>query len=266
MQGIYGIHNVVSDKWYVGQSVDIKRRWVTHRSSLCIGKHDNTHLQLSYHKYGVGTFEFAVLEEVSDFISLTEREEFWIRHKRETSGGVYNQRVVADSNKGYKRSSEAIEKTASFNRGKTPSVETRKKMSLSQTGRKHTPETRKKMSISGKGRKHSPATIAKISASKKGHVASSATRKKMSSSGKGRKKSPETCAKLSEVRRGKQMPPATRAKLSAAKRKFSVTEVLEIRNLKKDGMPSVALAIKFGCAVSTINNVISYYGVYTDSK
>lgn len=35
MIGIYKIENTVNGKVYIGQSVDIKKRWKAHRSELC---------------------------------------------------------------------------------------------------------------------------------------------------------------------------------------------------------------------------------------
>lgn len=33
--GIYGIHNLANGKWYVGQAVNIKKRWTSHRWVIC---------------------------------------------------------------------------------------------------------------------------------------------------------------------------------------------------------------------------------------
>jgi predicted GIY-YIG superfamily endonuclease len=34
MTGIYAIHNIVNDKYYIGQAQDINDRWIKHRSRL----------------------------------------------------------------------------------------------------------------------------------------------------------------------------------------------------------------------------------------
>lgn len=57
--GIYGIHNTVSNKWYVGQSVNIERRQRVHTWSLRgEEKSPNNHLKAAWNKYasteGVG--------------------------------------------------------------------------------------------------------------------------------------------------------------------------------------------------------------------
>ena len=51
MIGIYAIHNIKTDKYYIGQSKDIEHRWKQHKSRLKNNKHENEHLQNSYNKY-----------------------------------------------------------------------------------------------------------------------------------------------------------------------------------------------------------------------
>jgi len=75
--GIYGIHNVINGKWYVGQSINIPRRKIHHLSYLRSGKHKNKHLQLSFNKYGESAFEFRILEEVAENM-MDVRELAWI--------------------------------------------------------------------------------------------------------------------------------------------------------------------------------------------
>lgn len=63
--GIYKIQNLENGKCYIGQSVDIHRRWNDHKSSAfnmnaeCYAQH----LYRSMRKYGIDKFDFSVLEE-----------------------------------------------------------------------------------------------------------------------------------------------------------------------------------------------------------
>lgn len=75
--GIYGIRNKKNGKVYVGQSVDIKQRFCTHRYSLRKNKHYNKHLQNSWNKNGESAFEFVILEKCTDK-QLTVLEQKWI--------------------------------------------------------------------------------------------------------------------------------------------------------------------------------------------
>jgi group I intron endonuclease len=249
MQGIYGIYNTVSDKWYVGQASDINQRWAKHKSSLSLGKHDNTHIQFSYNKYGANVFEFVVLEEVAEFSSLTEREEFYVQHKRNTSKGVYNQRIVAGSNFGIKFSPESCLKLSLTHKGKTLSPEHRAKIGAAGRGRKHSPESCEKISAAHKGKKFSPETRAKMSAAQLGKVMSSETRAKIGATSKGRKPSLETLARL-----------------SAARRAFSSEQVAEILKLRAEGCSGPKLAVFFNVSNHTIYRVLNREDAYKNTE
>ena len=71
------IKNVKNNKLYIGQSTDIKNRWVRHKSELNNNRHINNHLQFAWNKYGEDCFIFAVIEECS-VSELDEREKFYI--------------------------------------------------------------------------------------------------------------------------------------------------------------------------------------------
>lgn len=75
MIGIYRIRNIITNEVYIGQSVDIDRRWTTHKRELRCNRHENQHLQDSYNKYGSDAFEYTVLEQCSADI-LLEREKY----------------------------------------------------------------------------------------------------------------------------------------------------------------------------------------------
>lgn len=93
MVGIYGIHNKVNDKWYVGQSKDIKKRNNGEFCNLLNGKFhswgENHHIVNAVKKYGIRSFEWVVLEEC-EIDKLDEREIFWIKEKDSYKNG-YNQ-------------------------------------------------------------------------------------------------------------------------------------------------------------------------------
>lgn len=57
--GIYLITNVVNGKVYLGQSIDIERRWNQHR----YGK-GSIILRNAIKKYGINSFEFSIVEEI----------------------------------------------------------------------------------------------------------------------------------------------------------------------------------------------------------
>ena len=73
--GIYGIRNMVSSKWYIGQSCNIEERKRSHYSHLKNGTHFNEYLQRAFNKYGFDNFEFRVLEETEEGLDLLDGEE-----------------------------------------------------------------------------------------------------------------------------------------------------------------------------------------------
>ena len=74
MTGIYIITNKINDKRYIGQSVDINRRFWDHR---CLSHEGNPHLRYSMKKYGKDAFTYEVLEECS-IEELDEKERIYI--------------------------------------------------------------------------------------------------------------------------------------------------------------------------------------------
>lgn len=62
--GVYKILNKVNFKFYIGSSVDIYKRWETHRLGLNSNSHQNEYLQNSWNKYKEENFEFLILESI----------------------------------------------------------------------------------------------------------------------------------------------------------------------------------------------------------
>lgn len=82
--GIYIIKNLVNNKVYVGQSINLRRRRNNHFRQLRKNTHCNQHLQRSFIKYGENNFQWQVLEYVNDLQRLDACEKKWIKsYKRE---------------------------------------------------------------------------------------------------------------------------------------------------------------------------------------
>ena len=61
--GVYKITNMINDKYYIGSSDDIYKRWHSHKYYLDNNKHINKHLQNAWNKYGEENFEFEIIEK-----------------------------------------------------------------------------------------------------------------------------------------------------------------------------------------------------------
>ena len=75
---IYKIRNVVNDKFYVGSTVDSRKRFWAHRKALRLGTHDCTHLQRAWNKYGEDCFKFEIVEVVPEGEDLLAAEQKWL--------------------------------------------------------------------------------------------------------------------------------------------------------------------------------------------
>ncbi len=109
--GVYRIVCYETGRSYVGVAMDISKRWIDHRVSL--NRPDRPHhswaLQRDWSRYGADAFTFSILEycEPSCF---DEREVHWIKVYDSMVPNGYNIRPGGKSQRGYRHSSESIEK------------------------------------------------------------------------------------------------------------------------------------------------------------
>lgn len=90
ISGIYMIFNTKNKKVYIGQSVDIYKRWKSHKTNLEKNKHECDLLQFEYNKEeNKNIFKFSIVEIVDDQYKLLEREKFYI-DLYNSIGGIYN--------------------------------------------------------------------------------------------------------------------------------------------------------------------------------
>ena len=70
MAGIYKITCLSTGKYYIGSSLNIKGRFLKHKSDLKIQKHGNKHLQKAWNKHGATNFTFEILQICDPAIRL----------------------------------------------------------------------------------------------------------------------------------------------------------------------------------------------------
>jgi len=72
--GVYIINNKLNGHNYIGSSVNIKKRFSTHKTDLRKNKHPNRYLQHAWNKYGEENFEFIHVENISYPDQIRKRE------------------------------------------------------------------------------------------------------------------------------------------------------------------------------------------------
>ena len=75
MIGIYKITNKINNKCYIGQSIDINRRWLEHKNPNNWDR--KSILYDAFKKYDIENFSFEIIEECNQE-ELNEREIYWI--------------------------------------------------------------------------------------------------------------------------------------------------------------------------------------------
>ena len=143
MIGIYKIINTTNNKYYVGSSMNIERRWKSHNKHLRGNYHENDHLQKSWNKYGSNVFKFVIIEQFSNEClkkELLVEEQKWLDIAIKERNKTYNLTFIAGGG--------TLGGKDSPNFGRHHSLESRKKMSISKLGFKHSDITKQKMSVS----------------------------------------------------------------------------------------------------------------------
>jgi group I intron endonuclease len=80
MQGIYKITNLITDKCYIGKTVNYAKRMQEHRTIPFQPEHKEYEKTLykSIRKYGLDNFSFELIEELKDYSVSGEREQYYI--------------------------------------------------------------------------------------------------------------------------------------------------------------------------------------------
>ena len=110
--GIYKIENKFNGKVYIGQSIDINRRFKEHKNSLKNNKHHNTHLQYAFNKYGEDNFTFEIID-VCEIDELDALERLYI-NKYECKHDEWGYNLEDGGNENKKLSKAALEKRQEF--------------------------------------------------------------------------------------------------------------------------------------------------------
>lgn len=228
MEKLTGIYKITSPscKVYIGQSVNIYKRWNGYKNHKC---KKQRHLYTSLLKYGFDNHKFEILNICSEDL-LNKLEVFWELYYRNMGFELLN--LVGCGNSPGRHSEETKRKIGENNigfSGRTHSIETKQKMSDWHTGKivsdetkekmkkPKTEEAKQKMSESAKGKIISEETKIKIGKSHLGSKRSEETKRKISENNvgmKGMNHSEETKHKISKSLNGKKHSEETKRKIS----------------------------------------------------
>ena len=214
--GIYKITNLINGKVYIGQSIDIEKRFNTYKRLDCKMQ---TKIYRSLNKYGVENHTFEIIQEC-DIEILNERERFWQEHYNVLGKNGLNCRLTKSNDKTGKMCEETKIKLSDKKKGvKVHTIESKRKISEHFKGKKKSEETRRKLSEINKGKKLSEETRKKISQIQIGKKLSEEHKRKISESNKGKKKSEEFCRKLGERKKGTKQTIESKLKMSQSHKK-----------------------------------------------
>ena len=137
-KGIYIITNLISNAVYIGCTrTTFKHRLKSHIWALESNRHENSHLQNAYNKYGEDKFEFNVLCKIEDNDEIYDKEKYYIQQYKQNGYTLYN---MTDGGEGFFNLSKECRKiVGEKNRqrmlGTKLSDETKRRMSESRKGR-----------------------------------------------------------------------------------------------------------------------------------
>jgi group I intron endonuclease len=147
-----GIYKIISPKnrIYIGQSVDIDRRFSSYKNINQNKSHKR--LKLSFLKYGIDSHKFEIVEEC-DINVLNEKERYWQDYYDVLSVKGLNCKLTETCDKSGKLSNETKQKISLGNKGvKRNSIERRLQISNFMKTRPCSDETKLKISFSNKGK------------------------------------------------------------------------------------------------------------------
>lgn len=155
--GIYKITNTINGKCYIGQSIDIQKRWSDHK--ICRMQFP---LYRAFKKHGLEVFTFKVLIECP-----VERLDYYemacIAEYNSFGSEGYNCDEGGDSHRGRECSDETRLKLSVALKGHILSDETKAKLSISASARSkrapHSEETKAKMRLASKGNQNNKGRI-----------------------------------------------------------------------------------------------------------
>lgn len=175
---IYKITNKLNAKCYIGQTVNLSKRWSRHCSSK-----EKSAISAAIKKYGKENFSIVTIGEYSNETDLNNAEDYFIDFHNSLAPNGYNRvtgqqknrvwskeslKKASDSKLGPKNPMFGIKKTeeqklaiSKRNIGKPKSEEHKQKLRLANIGKKATSEAKVNMSLAAKNCKFNKGRFVK---------------------------------------------------------------------------------------------------------
>lgn len=130
--GVYKILCKTTNKFYIGSSININKRFSDHRRHLKSNRHSNIKLQRTYNKYSENNFEFIIIEYVN-VKNLLKREQFYIDTLKPQFNLALSARAPMLNKKHSKKTIEKLKGRIPWNKG---ILRTKKEKQLMSVNRK----------------------------------------------------------------------------------------------------------------------------------
>ena len=170
VSGVYRIRNLTNNKFYIGSTNNLYKRFIQHKALLEKGVHHSVYLQRAFDKYGTSQFIMEVL--------LLCKQEYLLYYEQQLIYELepdYNMNKHATSNRGYKWSEQSRQKASKAQLGNQNALghklseESKQLISASRKGKRigeqngfygktHTEEAKQRIRDAQTGRKHSEDT------------------------------------------------------------------------------------------------------------
>ena len=229
--GVYMIENIINNKKYIGQSINIFKRKNQHFNNALNGSKKCCVLYNAIRKYGEDKFKFSILEECS-IEELNEKEKLWIKNLNTIEPNGYNlldgggektkvhestKEKISKFQKGRKKTKEEIDKIKAgvqrkYNSGWVSPNKGKKLKGKVLDNLIKRNKSRKGISAWNKGIPFSEESKNKMSESRKGKVLTQDTKNKIKIKMTGRKIT--WGDKISEARLGHEVTKESRKKIS----------------------------------------------------
>lgn len=153
----YVIQNIVANKYYIGKSKDVKRRWNAHKRIARLGRNQYSYsreyqyLHSAISKYGVKNFTITILDCYDLEIKAFDQEIKLIAQYKTDGYQLYNLTIGGEGVSGHIRSKATKIRMSLAQMGKRASDDTKLKMSLASLDKPKSEEHKRNIALAISG-------------------------------------------------------------------------------------------------------------------